>query len=522
MTAPPPRPGSSAPDAENWTTAPPQGPTAATPADVRSDRATAPRSAGTSPHGPADASQRRHNGPTPATGPAPDVSNLTAPPYGPPNGAPQPTMPPYGAAQGAPGPSAPKYGRATGTPATGGPSTGGPSTGGPSTGGGPASPGSDPDANATVSFAARHRIPSGPAMAPPATPYGLDTDAAEDALERTVMDVLEPETGTALTVAHRAEEPPLSAGESTTPPLTPDAILPPGTIPEAPTDPDREPEMDATRPTPQIGSGEPGPHSGGPRGPRRPWSGRPGAAGSNGALLIGAGALAALLLGGGGVIAYSTVSDDAPKRHPAAPPTHASQPLPTPSPAAPSPTRSSTKPKPKPTPIDIRDEKKDPKPLSVTEVFPDSRIKVAGHTFVLMKTVPNDHCNLTANGPFGDELTRQHCRRVVRATFVSDDKKIAVTTGIAAMPTDAAAAAAMKAQDAPHYKWFRGMKASDAPKIDQPGGYAVSLQRGRYIIYAYVMYADAHKPKPDDTTLRDVGHGFGDTTSKPIDARAKG
>jgi hypothetical protein len=97
-----------------------------------------------------------------------------------------------------------------------------------------------------------------------------------------------------------------------------------------------------------------------------------------------------------------------------------------------------------------------------------------------------------------------------------------VTTGIAAMPTDAAAAAAMKAQDAPHYKWFRGMKASDAPKIDQAGGYAVSLQRGRYIIYAYVMYADAHKPKPGDTTLRDVGHGFRDMTTKPIDARAKG
>ncbi|MFL6056827.1 MAG: hypothetical protein ACJ72W_28605, partial [Actinoallomurus sp.] len=298
----------------------------------------------------------------------------------------------------------------------------------------------------------------------------------------------------------------------------------PGTIPETPADPDPEPEMDGTRPTPRLGSGEPGPHSGGPRGPRRPRRGGPGTAGTNGALLIGAGALAALLIGGG-VIAYTTVSADAPKKHPAAaPPTHVSQPPPTPSPAAPTPTRASgkPKPKPKPTPIDIRDEKKDPKPLSVTEVFPDSKIKVAGHTFVLMKTVPNDHCNLTANGPFSAELTRQYCRRVVRATFVSDDKKIAVTTGIAAMPTDAAALAAMKAQDAPHYKWFRGMKASDAPKIDQAGGYAVSLQRGRYIIYAYVMYADAHKPKPDDTTLRDVGHGFGDTTSKPIDARAKG
>ncbi|WP_345352800.1 hypothetical protein [Actinoallomurus liliacearum] len=343
-----------------------------------------------------------------------------------------------------------------------------------------------------------------------------------------MTDVLEPETGAALTVARRAGEPPLSAAESTMPPLTPDAILPPGTIPEAPTEPEPEPEMDATRPTPQIGSGEPGPPSDGPGGPRGPggrWRGAAGAAGARGALLIGAGALAALVLGGGGVIAYTTVSDDAPKEHAAsAPPTHAQQP-PTPSPAAPTPTHTSAKPKPKPkpkpTPIDIRDEKKDPKPLSVTEVFPDQQLKIAGHTFVLMKTVPNDHCNLTANGPFSVELTRQHCRRVVRATFVSDDKKLAVTTGIAAMPTDAAAAAAMKAQDAEHYKWFRGMKATDAPKIDQGGGYAASIQRGRYIIYSYAMFTDAHKPKPDDTTLKDVAFGFRTDTGKAIEVRAK-
>ena len=146
---------------------------------------------------------------------------------------------------------------------------------------------------------------------------------------------------------------------------------------------------------------------------------------------------------------------------------------------------------------------------------------MAGHTFLLAKTVLNDKCYLAANDPLGAELTRQHCRRVVRATFVSDDKKIAVTAGIAAMPTDAAATAAMKAQDAAHYKWFRGMRAKDATKIDQGGGYPVSVQRGRYIIYAYAMYADAHKPKPDDKTLKDISTGFRDTTLKPIEARQK-
>ncbi|MCO6004586.1 hypothetical protein NE236_06300 [Actinoallomurus purpureus] len=463
MTAPPPRPGSSAPDANKRTTAPPP---AATPSEFRFDRPPAPGSAAASPHGPMGASEHRHDGPPMA--------------------------------------------------------------------GGPASTDTDPATHTTVPLAAPYRPPhhpSGPATASsaaPATAYGLFTDAADNAAEKTVTDVLEPEPRTALTMARHRDDPPLSAAESTTPPLMPDAILPPGTIPEAPADPEPEPEMDASRPTPRLGSGEPGPGGpggpDGPRGPHRSRRGGAGASGAPGALLIGGGALAALLLGGGGVLAYTTMSDDAPKKHPvAAPPTRASQPPPTPSPATPTPARTSEKPKPKPkpTPVDIRDEKKDPKPLSVNEAFPANRIKVAGHTFVLMKTVPNDHCNLTANGPFSAELTHQHCRRVVRATFVSDDKKLAVTTGIAAMPTDAAAAAAMKAQDAEHYKWFRGMKATNAPKIDQGGGYAVSLQRGRYIIYSYAMYADAHKPKPDDTTLKDVANGFRDTTSKPIDARAK-
>lgn len=374
----------------------------------------------------------------------------------------------------------------------------------------------DPDANATVSFATPYGsapTPSGPA-AGAASPFA---DMAADAAEKTVTDVLEPEPSRS--VARREGEPPLSAAESTTPPLTPDAILPPGTVPDEAAEPEPEPEMDATRPTPQIGSGEPG----GPRGPRWPGRSGRGGAGVPGAVLIGGGALAALLLGGSGVLAYTTMSDDAPKKH-TAPPTHATQPTPTPVVTSPTPAKTSEKPKPKPkpTPIDIRDEKKDPTPLGVNEVFPNTKIQVAGHTFVLMKTVPNDHCDLAANGAFSDELTRQHCRRVVRATFVSDDKKIAVTTGIAAMPTDAAAYSAMKSQDTAHYEWFRGMKATDAPKIDQGGGYPVSVVRGRYIIYAYAMYADAHKPKPDDKTLKDVSTGFRDTTIKPIEARQKG
>jgi hypothetical protein len=309
------------------------------------------------------------------------------------------------------------------------------------------------------------------------------------------------------------------ASTSTGPELTPDAILPPGTPPEAPPDPSHDIGATSTGPIPRLGPG------GGYRGPgsRFHSNGRGGSSGPRRAILIGVGLLAALCLGGGGALALTNLSGGSAKERPVA---RSQAPVvPTPAQLTPTPTpQASKRPKhkPKPVPNDIRDEKKDPKPLLITEVFPSSKLSLAGKTFNLAKTVINDHCDLTATGPFAAELTRQHCRRVVRATFLSDDKKLAVTTGIAVMPTDAAAKAALRLQDPAHYKWFRGMKATGALKIDQAGGYAASALRGRYIIYAYSTYADGHKPAANDKTLKTVGNAFRDSTVRPIQRRAKG
>jgi hypothetical protein len=290
------------------------------------------------------------------------------------------------------------------------------------------------------------------------------------------------------------------AGSSASgPALTPDAILPPGTPPEAPPDPAPDPDATSTGQIPRLG----------------PGTSPPGASSAaRRALLAGVGVLGVFLLGGTGVLAYTTLSGGSGGDRPAI----------TPPPAVTRSATASPKPKPKPkrpVPVDIRDEKKDPKPLLTGEVFPHRTVVLAGHTFVRVKAVINDHCDLAANGPFADELMRQHCRRVVRATFVSKDKKLAVTAGIAVMPTDAAASAALKTQDPAHYEWFRGMNAPGASKIDKAGGYATSTQRGRYIGYAYATYADGHKPKSGDKTLKAVGIAFREAAIRPIERRAK-
>lgn len=298
-----------------------------------------------------------------------------------------------------------------------------------------------------------------------------------------------------------------TTGTATGPELEPDAILPPGISPEAPPEPPLDPHATSTGPIPRLGAG-----------PGFPGGRSAGASGARRALLVAGGLVAALLLGGGGALAVTQLSGGS-GHHAARPQPPAPTPVaPTPTP---SPSRTKAKHKPKHVPVDIRDEKTDPKQLTIGEVFPHKTLKLAGHTFVRTKTVINDHCSLAANGSFATELTREHCRRVVRATFVSTDKKLAVTTGIAVMPTDAAARAMLKVQDPSHYEWFRGMKATGAPKIDRPGGYATSTMRGRYISYAYAMYVDAHKPAKGDDTLKDAGTAFRDSTVRPIERRDK-
>ncbi|WP_242902988.1 hypothetical protein [Actinomadura terrae] len=269
------------------------------------------------------------------------------------------------------------------------------------------------------------------------------------------------------------------------PVLVPDAILPPGVVPPT-----------GSGPFPETGSEQPPPpRPGAP--PMRPAGGnkrRP--------LLIGGGAAAVLAA----VVALfalgGTGSGSDKDKGKAAPPA-----------------QQSATPAPKPPPVDISDEKTDPKEMEFAEIFPATTITLGGRPYVRDRWSINKDLRYAANGALLSALTKENCRKVVRATFLDRDREIAVTSGVAVLPTKAAALKVSRAGDPGKYEWFRGMSAKHAPDIDRAGGYAASTVRGRYLVYAYVQHADGRPTKPGDATIKQIAQQFLDYDVRPIEAR---
>jgi hypothetical protein len=233
-------------------------------------------------------------------------------------------------------------------------------------------------------------------------------------------------------------------------------------------------------------------------------------------VLIGGAIAGAVLIAAVALIGVSAMSGDSPAKKPVA---GSTPPAPSQTAAAPS-TAPPTGGRPAPKGPSIDNERTDPKVLSLTEVFPSAKLTLGGRSYEQDRTSVNHRCALAARGGMATALQQGHCSNVVRATYVDSGKKIAVTTGIAVLPTRAAAVAASKAGDPSRYEWFRGLQGKVATKIDQAGGWAASTVRGRYIIYAYAGYNDGTKPKSGDTVLKAVARQFVGYAVRPITKRA--
>lgn len=231
-------------------------------------------------------------------------------------------------------------------------------------------------------------------------------------------------------------------------------------------------------------------------------------------LLIGGGIAAVILVVCGVAVAGAVSGDDGgkakAKKHHTGPAAGGST---APSPGASAPVHH---------PVDINTEKTDTKPLALTEVFPSPTIQLDGRAFTRDSSSVNHQCGLTARGSMAAALAHEHCRSVVRVTFIGGDKKFAVTSGVAVLPSHDAAVKVSRAGNPGKYEWFRGLNGPHVPDIDGTGGYAAATVRGRYVAYAYATYTDGTHITPQDTQIKGLAQQFLDYGTKALDARARG
>ncbi|WP_143591045.1 hypothetical protein [Thermoactinospora rubra] len=170
-------------------------------------------------------------------------------------------------------------------------------------------------------------------------------------------------------------------------------------------------------------------------------------------------------------------------------------------------------------------EETDPRAMSLSEAFPEKKIKIGKTVYTRVATSLSKDCEKAASGPFADALREEGCSRVLRATYVDGKRRYAVTTGIAVMPTKDAAAKADKAKNLGRNLWFRalpGPQGSGAERVAIAGGYAAGMLWGRYIVFSYATHADGHTPTAKETALSKVSGAFRDETSRVLERRATG
>ncbi|MFG1707100.1 hypothetical protein ACFLIM_28290 [Nonomuraea sp. M3C6] len=232
------------------------------------------------------------------------------------------------------------------------------------------------------------------------------------------------------------------------------------------------------------------------------------------ALFVTLGALALAGVATGGFFAYQAVSAPTPTTAAARPTASASAP--------PSEVATASPPVDVPGTSMLNSEQTDPQKLSLSEAFPKKKVSAAGTTFTRVKADMETNCDKAATGAFADALQEQKCTRVLRATYVDNKRRYAVTTGIAVLPTKDAAATADQAKSLTRNVWFRplpGAAGSGSERVDIAGGYAAGLVWGRYIVFSYATHADGHTPVAKEKTLPKVSGAFRDQTSLVLERR---
>lgn len=158
----------------------------------------------------------------------------------------------------------------------------------------------------------------------------------------------------------------------------------------------------------------------------------------------------------------------------------------------------------------VADQKVDPVPLTATEVFGSGTIPGAEGRgpYKILKTQASTECKVAAGGAIAEILATAGCTQVVRATLMSSDGALVITTGVFNLETDRKAEKASVAiKDAIDTEKgrFSGLVAGGASDIISRAAANVAWEvRGHYLVYCLIANADGSAIAADDPRTQPV------------------
>jgi hypothetical protein len=165
-----------------------------------------------------------------------------------------------------------------------------------------------------------------------------------------------------------------------------------------------------------------------------------------------------------------------------------------------------------PTPADqnLADQKRDPVPLTIGEVFSAGGIPSSLGTgpYRVAKTQAASDCRMAAGGDVAAALAAAGCTQVVRATLTSPDGSYVLTAGIFNL-TDAVKAGVAQADIAiaigAEKGRFSGLVAGGSTNIVAVAASNVAWKaRGHYVIYCVVARTDGRAISRSDATSQSI------------------
>ncbi|WP_017610171.1 hypothetical protein [Nocardiopsis xinjiangensis] len=167
----------------------------------------------------------------------------------------------------------------------------------------------------------------------------------------------------------------------------------------------------------------------------------------------------------------------------------------------------------------VANEDEDPDALDSETLFPESvSLSTDDYDGDFDRVAVDDveDCAEGAHGEYGEVLSGNDCRQLVRASYLNEDDGHAVTVGVAAMPSEEEAGAALGEQDLVAAQWFAGLsgeEGSAAEGLDHAGGFGNSATWGRYVLFSLGTDGTAgeegsEEGAEDATELRSVSDGF--------------